>query len=77
MIEPLYSADEMRAAEALYPGYPDTAAELMEVAAAAVAEHLVAAATRRPGGSRRSAAEARTAATGGSQRRSWLGAAAR
>ena len=30
MIEPLYSADEMRAAEALYPGYPDTAPELME-----------------------------------------------
>ena len=41
MIEPLYSADEMRAAEALYPGYPDTAPELMERAAAAVAEHLV------------------------------------
>ena len=41
MIEPLYSADEMRAAEALYPGHPDTAPELMELAAAAVAEHLV------------------------------------
>jgi ADP-dependent NAD(P)H-hydrate dehydratase / NAD(P)H-hydrate epimerase len=36
MHEPLYSADEMRAAEARYPGYPDTADELMERAAAAV-----------------------------------------
>jgi NAD(P)H-hydrate epimerase len=35
--EPLYSADEMRAAEARYPGYPGTADELMERAAAAVA----------------------------------------
>ena len=41
MIEPLYSADEMRAAEAGYPGYPDTAPELMELAAAAVADQLV------------------------------------
>ena len=41
MIEPLYSADEMRAAEALYPGYPDTAPELMELAAAAVADQVV------------------------------------
>ncbi len=37
---PLYTADEMRAAEALYPGYPDTAPELMARAAAAVAEQL-------------------------------------
>jgi ADP-dependent NAD(P)H-hydrate dehydratase / NAD(P)H-hydrate epimerase len=29
-LEPLYTADEMRAAEALHPGYPDTASELME-----------------------------------------------
>jgi NAD(P)H-hydrate epimerase len=35
--EPLYSAAEMRAAEARYPGYPGTADELMERAAAAVA----------------------------------------
>ena len=41
MIDPLYTADEMRAAEALYPGYPGTAQELMEVAAAAVADQLV------------------------------------
>ena len=41
MIEPLYSADEMRAAEAGYPGYPDTARELMELAAAAVADQVV------------------------------------
>ena len=41
MIDPLYTADEMRAAEALYPGYPGTAPELMEVAAAAVADQLV------------------------------------
>src|SRR5688572_21492890 len=37
MHEPLYSADEMRAVEARYPGYPRTADELMERAAAAVA----------------------------------------
>ena len=41
MIDPLYTADEMRAAEALYPGYPQTAPELMELAAAAVADQLV------------------------------------
>jgi NAD(P)H-hydrate epimerase len=35
--EPLYSAEEMRVAEARYPGYPETADELMEHAAAAVA----------------------------------------
>jgi NAD(P)H-hydrate epimerase len=41
MHEPLYSADEMRAAEARYPGYPDTADELMERAAAAVAREAL------------------------------------
>ncbi len=41
MIDPLYNAAEMRAAEALYPGYPETAPELMERAGAAVAEHLL------------------------------------
>jgi len=37
MYEPLYSADEMRAAEARHPGFPATADELMERAGAAVA----------------------------------------
>ncbi len=37
MLEPLYTAAEMRAAEERYPGYPDTADELMERAGAAVA----------------------------------------
>ena len=41
MHEPLYSADEMRAAEARYPGYPGTADELMERAAAAVADEAL------------------------------------
>jgi NAD(P)H-hydrate epimerase len=36
-LEPLYTADEMRAAEARYPGYPDTAPELMERAGAQTA----------------------------------------
>jgi ADP-dependent NAD(P)H-hydrate dehydratase / NAD(P)H-hydrate epimerase len=40
MFEPLYTADEMRAAETLYPGYPDSAPELMARAGAAVAERL-------------------------------------
>jgi ADP-dependent NAD(P)H-hydrate dehydratase / NAD(P)H-hydrate epimerase len=35
-LEPLYTADEMRAAEARYPGFPDTAPELMERAGAQV-----------------------------------------
>jgi ADP-dependent NAD(P)H-hydrate dehydratase / NAD(P)H-hydrate epimerase len=35
--QPLYSAEEMRAAEEGYPGYPDTIPELMERAGAAVA----------------------------------------
>ena len=38
MHEPLYSADEMRAVEARYPGYPETADELMERAAERSAE---------------------------------------
>jgi hydroxyethylthiazole kinase-like uncharacterized protein yjeF len=37
-LEPLYSADEMRAAEARYPGFPGTAPELMERAGAHVAQ---------------------------------------
>src|SRR5438045_3509429 len=40
-LDPLYTAEEMRAAEARYPGYPGTAAELMEragVAAARIAQ---------------------------------------
>src|SRR5206468_7766559 len=32
--EPLYTADEMRAAEGGYPNYPDSASELMERAGA-------------------------------------------
>jgi NAD(P)H-hydrate epimerase len=35
--EPLYTADEMRAAEARYPGYPETVPELMERAGGAAA----------------------------------------
>ncbi len=38
MLEPLYTADEMREAEARYPGYPGTADELMERAGEAVAD---------------------------------------
>jgi NAD(P)H-hydrate epimerase len=41
MHEPLYTADEMRAAEARYPGYPDTADELMERAGRGVAEEIL------------------------------------
>jgi NAD(P)H-hydrate epimerase len=41
MHEPLYTADEMRAAEARYPGYPDTAGELMERAGQAVAQQIL------------------------------------
>jgi ADP-dependent NAD(P)H-hydrate dehydratase / NAD(P)H-hydrate epimerase len=36
--EPLYTADEMRAAEARYPGYPETVPELMERAGRGAAE---------------------------------------
>jgi NAD(P)H-hydrate epimerase len=39
--EPLYTADEMREAEARYPGYPDTVPELMERAGAAVAREAM------------------------------------
>jgi NAD(P)H-hydrate epimerase len=41
MLEPLYTADEMRAAEARYPGFPDTAPELMQRAGHAVAVELM------------------------------------
>ena len=41
MHEPLYTSDEMRAAEARYPGYPGTAAELMDRAGRAVAEEVL------------------------------------
>ncbi len=36
--DPLYTADEMRAAEARYPGYPDTVPELMERAGGGAAQ---------------------------------------
>jgi NAD(P)H-hydrate epimerase len=38
MFEPLYTAEEMRAAEERFPGYPDTVPELMERAGSAVAD---------------------------------------
>ncbi len=41
MLEPLYTAAEMRAAEERYPGYPATAPELMERAGAAVAREVL------------------------------------
>src|SRR5687768_13593511 len=41
MLEPLYTAAEMRAAEERYPGYPDTVPELMERAGEAVAEEAM------------------------------------
>jgi ADP-dependent NAD(P)H-hydrate dehydratase / NAD(P)H-hydrate epimerase len=41
--EPLYTAEEMRAVEERYPGYPDTIPELMERAGAAVARETLAA----------------------------------
>lgn len=41
MLEPLYTAAEMRAAEERYPGYPDTVPELMERAGRAVAEEAL------------------------------------
>ncbi len=41
MHEPLYSADEMRRAEARFPGYPETAGELMERAGRAVADEAL------------------------------------
>jgi ADP-dependent NAD(P)H-hydrate dehydratase / NAD(P)H-hydrate epimerase len=39
--EPLYAADEMRAAEERFPGYPETIPELMERAGAAVADEAM------------------------------------
>jgi NAD(P)H-hydrate epimerase len=41
MLEPLYTAAEMRAAEEAYPGYPESVPELMERAGSAVAEHVL------------------------------------
>lgn len=41
VFDPLYTADEMRAAEERYPGYPDTVPELMERAGAAVARETM------------------------------------
>jgi hydroxyethylthiazole kinase-like uncharacterized protein yjeF len=41
LFEPLYSADEMRAAEERYPAYPDSIPELMERAGAAVAHEAM------------------------------------
>jgi ADP-dependent NAD(P)H-hydrate dehydratase / NAD(P)H-hydrate epimerase len=41
--EPLYTAEEMRAVEECYPGYPDTIPELMDRAGAAVARETLAA----------------------------------
>ena len=41
MLEPLYSASEMRAAEERYPGYPGSAGELLERAGAAVAQEVL------------------------------------
>src|SRR5918996_4362731 len=40
-LEPLYTAEEMRAAEERYPGYPASVPELMERAGAAVAHHVL------------------------------------
>ena len=41
MYEPLYTAEEMRAAEERYPGYPETTPELMERAGEAVAREAM------------------------------------
>src|ERR671925_184947 len=41
MLEPLYTAAEMRAAEERYPGYPDSVPELMDRAGRAVAEEAM------------------------------------
>jgi len=41
LFEPLYSAEEMRAAEERYPAYPDSIPELMERAGAAVAREAM------------------------------------
>src|SRR3954454_10655942 len=45
MLEPLYTADEMRAAEERYPGYPESVPDLMDRAGRAVAAEV---ATRYP-----------------------------
>src|SRR3954467_8562508 len=45
MLEPLYTADEMRAAEERYPGYPESVPDLMDRAGRAVAAEV---ATRDP-----------------------------
>src|SRR3954447_8294591 len=42
MLEPLYTADEMRAAEEAHPGYPETIPELMERAGKGVADVVLA-----------------------------------
>ena len=41
LLEPLYTAAEMRAVEELYPGYPETAQELQERAGEAVAREAM------------------------------------
>jgi NAD(P)H-hydrate epimerase len=41
VLEPLYTADEMRAAEQRYPGYPDSIPELMDRAGTAVAREAM------------------------------------
>jgi NAD(P)H-hydrate epimerase len=43
MLQPLYTADEMRGAEERYPGYPESIPELMERAGTAVAREAMAA----------------------------------
>jgi hydroxyethylthiazole kinase-like uncharacterized protein yjeF len=40
MLDPLYTTEEMRAAEARFPGFPDTAPELMDRAGRAVATEV-------------------------------------
>ena len=64
MLEPLYTAAELRAAEERYPGYPATARELMERAARAVADEVL----RRYPDARRIAAVCGGGANGGDGR---------
>src|SRR5207344_2047164 len=64
MLEPLYSASEMRAAEERYPGYPGSAGELMERAGSAVAQEVL----RTYPGARRVAAVCGGGANGGDGR---------
>jgi NAD(P)H-hydrate epimerase len=61
---PLFTAAEMRAAEEAYPGYPETAGELMERAARAVADEVL----RRFPGARRVAAVCGSGSNGGDGR---------